>query len=682
MTYGNIAPQFASPVRSLFIVPIIERVTHRLPIQQLSASLVNRIAAGEVIERPAAVVKELVENALDAGATQILVEVEDGGRALIRVIDNGGGIPATELPLAFASHATSKLTCDDDLFRIATMGFRGEALASIGAVSHARILSRTIDDQAAYEIHNRGGQISDAQAAAGNVGTTIEVRNLFYNTPARRKFIKGSSTEFGHISEMLLRLALPYPAVAFTLSHNNRKSLELPTSSPQERLLKAWPKEFHEARLDIDVRDAEIRLRGIVGLPELCRPTAKYQYLYLNGRYIRDRFAQHALREAYRGLSEPGRQPAAVLMLDVPPQDVDVNVHPTKIEVRFRDSGRIHGLVHSAIREKLLGSDLTPHAVPMRTDAVDAPHQDLREKLAAFFKEGFSPGGMPPSNLQPGLSLEIQASSPVQAEAELGFQRSTGTPAHLNERGDAGAYLGPSTFSTGRDESHATGNYPYRPVAKSIDTERAVGPIPNPSAAGASASKLTGFPAIQLHNSYLVAQSDDGLIIIDQHALHERIMYEELLARVSRGPLESQRLLIPDVEDVSTTQLELLEQIQPLLSKLGIDVSPFGPSSVAVHAFPSFLEKLNPGTFVRELLERGEQELLDLHEEELLHEVLDMMACKAAVKAGDPLTHQEIESLLARRDLVERSSNCPHGRPTTLRLSLRDLEKQFKRTGF
>jgi DNA mismatch repair protein MutL len=618
---------------------------------------VNRIAAGEVIERPAAVVKELVENAIDAGASRIVVEVEDGGRALIRVIDDGGGMPPSDLPLAFASHATSKLTCDDDLFRIATMGFRGEALASVGAVSHARILSRMPTEEAGYEVYNRGGAISDAQAAAGNVGTTVEVRNLFFNTPARRKFIKGASTEFGHISEMLLRLALPHPKVSFLLSHNGRKALDLPAAPEAERLLAAWPKEFHESVLTIDVRDAELRLRGIIGLPELARPTARYQFFYLNGRHIRDRFIQHALRESYRGLTEPGRHPAAMLLLEIPPGDVDVNVHPTKTEVRFRDSGRIHGLVHSVIREKLLGSELTPLALPTRSDAQGEPREDLRHKLAEFFRQMPGEYSAPPT-AQPG--------APVGSQPSFGGQVATAIDARF-------VASNPPSTSFGADRPSPS-SMPMPPMPALSTTPAAFARLPG----GPDAQQ----PAIQLHNSYLVAQSDDGLVIIDQHALHERIMYEELLARVNRGPLEAQRMLIPQVVDVSTTQLALLEQIQPLLGKLGIEVSAFGPASVAVHAFPSFLEKLEPGTFVRELLERGEQELLDLHEEELLHEVLDMMACKAAVKAGDPLSPAEIEALLARRELVERSSNCPHGRPTTLRLSLRDLEKQFKRTGF
>jgi DNA mismatch repair protein MutL len=616
---------------------------HRRSIQQLSPSLVNRIAAGEVIERPASVVKELVENAIDAGASHITVEIEDGGRELIRIIDDGSGIPASELPLAFASHATSKLSSDEDLFAIATMGFRGEALASIGSVSHARILSRAADAESAYEILNRGGAISDPQAAAGNIGTTIEVRNLFFNVPARRKFLKGSATEFGHISEMLLRCALPRPEISFRLSHNGRKVLDLPASETERRLLEAWPEDFHEQRLALQSRDGEIQLRGLIGLPELARPTAKFQHLYLNGRPIRDKFIQHALREAYRGLTEPGRYPAAVLLLEMPAADVDVNVHPTKAEVRFRDGGRIHGLVLSSVRERLLGSDLSPRAVARRETPMDENlRQDMQSRLAEFFKSGpVNPSAWAPAAAAP--------------------------PAPIFEPRPA-AFPSPP----------APGDRASFDLPPSSSEPAPLPPAPPPSAAAAPRAA----PAIQLHNSYLVAESDDGLVIIDQHALHERIMFEDLKARITRGPLESQHLLLPQSFTASSRQIALLEQIQPLLARLGIEAAPFGPDSVAVQAFPTFLEKLDPVEFMRELLERGEQELLDLHEEELLHELLDMMSCKAAVKAGDPLTAAEIEALLARRDLVERSSNCPHGRPTTLRLSLRDLEKQFKRTGF
>jgi DNA mismatch repair protein MutL len=614
--------------------------------------LINRIAAGEVIERPASVVKELVENSIDAGSTQITVEIEDGGLSLIRIIDNGCGIPPEELPLAFASHATSKLLTDEDLFQIRTMGFRGEALASVGSVSHARILSRPPGAEAGYEIYNRGSQVSDPQAAAANTGTVLEIRNLFYNVPARRKFLKGPPTEFGHISEAMMRLALPHPKVAFKLLHNGRTALDLPATSEVERLLSAWPKEFADQRLPLDAQDAEIRLRGVIGLPELARPTAKYQYVYLNGRHIRDKFISHALRESYRGLTEPGRHPAAILLLEIPPGDVDVNVHPTKSEVRFKDSGRIHGLVLSAVREKLLGSDLTPSAIAKPAGPMYVPdpeRQNMQARLAEFFKQSL-PNTSPLPFPEPGPATGGGTAA-----------GSTGVPPALATQ----EYAGPQVTQL---EEHQLEEHQHGRDA------RATGEV--------SSGSQSRVPAIQLHNSYLVAESDEGMVIIDQHALHERIMYEDLRARLARGPLESQRLLIPQVLQASPRQIDLLDQVQPLLQRLGVEIAQMGPNALAIHAFPSFLERIQPTVFIQELLERGEQELLDLHDEELLHEILDMMACKAAVKAGDPLTQPEIEALLARRDLVERSSNCPHGRPTTLRLSLRDLEKQFKRTGF
>jgi DNA mismatch repair protein MutL len=629
----------------------------RIPIQQLPQSLVNRIAAGEVIERPASVVKELVDNAIDAGATQIIVEIEDGGRELIRVIDDGSGIPADELPLAFAPHATSKLQTDEDLFHIQTMGFRGEALASIGAVSHARVLSRVASSDAAYELTNRGGELSDIQAAAGNIGTTIDIRNLFFNTPARRKFLKGTQTEFGHITEMLMRLALSQPTIAFKLLHNGRVSREYPVTGIGQRLLAAWPEDFHEQRLPVETRDAEIKISGVIGLPELATLTPKYQHLYVNGRPIRDKFIMHALREAYRGLTEPGRHPAAILLIDLPPGDVDVNVHPTKSEVRFKDSGRIHGLVMSSVREVLLGNDLTPRAVARPVDAIpEEQRKTMQEKLAGFFRAPTTP-------LEGDIRADGEARLPLPAWS---FTR----PAPVIPA--AARFAEP--FALQSQQTQAAMNYPASapPPAPSPGA-----PHPDPLPQGEREQN-----AIQLHNSYLVVESDEGMVIIDQHALHERIIYEDLLAKITAGPLESQRMLIPQTIRASSRQIDLLEQIRPMLARLGVEAEPFGPDTIAVQAFPSFLDRLDPGVFVQELLEKGEQELLDLHEEELLHDVLDMMACKAAIKAGDPLTTSEIAALLRRRDLVERSSNCPHGRPTTLRLSLGDLEKQFKRTGF
>jgi DNA mismatch repair protein MutL len=647
-------------------------------IRPLSASLVNRIAAGEVIERPASVVKELVENSLDAGATSILVEIEDGGRELIRVVDDGCGIEPAQLPLALAEHATSKLRDDDDLFRITTMGFRGEALASIAAVSHCRLLSRTRQSDSAWELLCRGGQTSEPQASAGNVGTTLEVRHLFFNTPARRKFLKGAPTELGHVSDALLRLALARPDVSFKLLHHDRVTLELPACAARDRLLAAWPDDFAKLAIDIEAHDVEVTLTGIVGRPELARPTAKHQYFYVNGRCVRDKYIQHALREAFRGLTEPGRHPAAVLLLSLPPADVDVNVHPTKSEIRFRDSSRIHGLVMSGVRQKLLASDLAPAAVASRVDGLLPTRMDMRQTLADFFRGSSTPAlsavDGPTSDVPTAPPAGDWTAPPPDAmPTRTDFAPwSLRSPAHQATFPTSPAL--PAAFAppaAGEIQAGAASPSPLDAIRASAgDVDRLL------------AARQSPLAAIQLHNSYLIVQSEDGLLIIDQHALHERILYEDLLARLTRGPLESQRMLIPMLLPATPRRQEIAESISGLLRRLGIEIVPFGPDSIAIQAFPSFLSRLEPVEFVSELLERGEQELLDLTPEELLHEVLDMMACKAAVKAGDPLTPGEIEAMLNRRHLVDRSSNCPHGRPTTLRLTLGDLEKQFKRTGF
>ncbi len=644
----------------------VSDISTRKRIHQLPPNLVNRIAAGEVIERPASVVKECVENSLDAGATSITVEIDDGGKALIRILDNGNGITPDDLPLAFASHATSKLVDDADLFAIQTMGFRGEALASIGSVSFARIVSRTPDTDSGFEITNRGGEVSPVMAIGANVGTSIEIRDLFYNVPARRKFLKATGTESGHIADAILKIAIARPDVAFKLLSGGRVSLDLPVTAPVLRWLEAWPSEYAQAKLDLDVESDGIHLRGIIGLPELAMPHLKNQYLYINGRCVRDKFIGHALKEAFRGLCEPGRNPAAVLMIDLPADSVDVNVHPTKSEVRFRDSSRVHGLVLSSVRSLLLGNDLVPRAKPQvsfdNVEPVD--RTSMREQLATFFRADV---GAP----SPSLGHPASGGHYLPDVSSIGSGSSYGS-ATSSQRGD--------DFESGRVWDSISGE--SAPISPPIDSSThrlsdTTSPrIDHILVQSASTS------AIQLHNSYLVAESEDGLIIIDQHALHERIMFEDLLARVMRGPLESQRMLIPMVVSASPQQIDALETLAPIFAKLGIEVAAIGPDAVAVHAFPSFLEKLDPAAFVKDVLEKVENESAQIDHETLLHETLDMMSCKAAVKAGDPLTPEEIKALLARRNLVDRASNCPHGRPTTLKLSLRDLEKQFKRTGF
>ncbi len=351
----------------------------------MPADVVDRIAAGEVVARPASVVKELVENALDGGATRLTVDIEDGGKGLIRVVDDGVGIPADELPLAFQQHATSKVRDDRELEGVATLGFRGEALASIGSVSRCRILSRPVGDEAS-EITCDGGQLGVVRPAAGNAGTTVEARELFFNTPARRKFLKAAAAESGQVTDVVTRLMLPRADVSLRYTRDGKTVAEWPaTDDPWARLSLGWPAEYRERLLRVDATDGDWHLWGIVGLPEYAATSARYHHLYVNGRAISDRSVQHAVREAFRGLTEPGRHPPAVLLLDVPPGAVDVNVHPTKNEVRFREPGRVWSLVNATLRETLLGDDLIPKAKPTPVEPLP-PRADVRETLADFFK--------------------------------------------------------------------------------------------------------------------------------------------------------------------------------------------------------------------------------------------------------------------------------------------------------
>ena len=597
-------------------------------IHVLPGLLVKKIAAGEVVERPASVVKELLENAVDAHASRVSVTVDDGGRQLIRVVDDGEGMSAEDLRLAVAPHATSKITDEDDLFAIATLGFRGEALASIGSVSRMHIRSCPRGGAEGHEIVVTGENIELSQAAGCPPGTSVEVRDLFFNLPARRKFLKGASTEMGHISEQFARIALAHPQVEFELKHNSRVVHQVPgQASTRDRVGRFFGRELADALVPISLDERGLRIDGLVAPPAQSRSAANWQYVFLNGRYIRDRFVQHAMKEAYRGLMEPNRHPVVFLFLWIDPAQVDVNVHPTKIEVRWRDSNLVHSQVLAALREKFLRSDFTPQ-FRVGSSATDEHADELRREAADSLRRA-----------TPVCGGRVESHPTREPSAER---------------------FGPSEFAGSAELWRST--YEGRPPA----TE-------TPPATGRS-------QAIQLHNAYLVAQTEEGMVIIDQHALHERIMYDRLRRRIATGVLDSQRLLLPETIAVTPEQTALLETYADLLTRLGLEITPFGPDSVAVQACPSVLRDTDVPPFVRDLLDRLAVRGQQPDVETLLDEMLSMMACKAAVKFGDPLTPEEIDSLIAQRDSVEKSTSCPHGRPTALRFSLADLEKQFKRT--
>ncbi len=635
-----------------------------MPIQRLPVHLVNKIAAGEVIERPASVVKELVENAIDAGATRIEIDIEDGGKKLIQVADNGRGMDREDAELAFAPHATSKLAGEDDLFNIATMGFRGEALASIASIAHARIRTRRPDNDEGWEIAASGEAVEPPMPTATAPGTTVTIRDLFFNTPARRKFLRTTNTEFGHVTEQLARLALPHPDIAFILRHNGRENLNLPPAEATlDRIADLFTPDLAESLLKLSPRTGPVGVAGYIGKPEAARSSTKWQYVFLNGRYIRDRLLGHALREAYRGLLAPGKSAPVFIFIEVPPADVDVNVHPTKIEVRFRDSNRVYGELMAALKETLNRTDLRPTADAGRPDdlpAGDKRQAGLKQALADFFKK------TPPP--QPALSFP-EGPRPQQRDRE---------PLPPQPRGPL---VSPSHHST--DER--TPASPSPPLGPPETHEQ---PGDHEPAQSASLSPATPRPLLQVASSYIVTETDDGLMIVDQHALHERILYNTFKHRLADGTLSSQHMLIPETFSVTPAEAALLETHADLLERLGIEVEPFGKSTWAVQRYPSILAErgVQMGPFLRELLDQLADDAADGAEaseaigERMLEAVLAMMACKAAIKAGDPLSPAEMADLLDRAAGIEKATACPHGRPTTLRMSLRDLEKQFHRT--
>lgn len=606
-------------------------------IHRLDAALVNKIAAGEVIERPASVVKELLENAVDAGARRLTVEIEDGGAALIRVTDDGLGMEPDDLPLAVAPHATSKIASTDDLFHISTLGFRGEALASVAAVSRLRILSRRHDQPAGHELTACDGRIDGPRPASAAPGTTVEVRDLFFNVPARRKFLRASQTEAAHVTEQIARVTLSHPEVALRQLHQGREVRNLPaTADRRGRIADFYGSELAAELIAVDRRERDLRIEALAAPPASARASTRWQYVFLNGRYIADRAIGFAIREAFRGLVEPSRHPIVFLFLTTDPDRYDVNVHPTKIEVRWRDAGLVQSQVLAVLRETLLGRDLTPAYRTEPRRVPDPAHaESVRAAIADFLRHA------PPT--QPRFDLPARDTHPA-------------TPTEMRDRPPAAVPPRPA------------GRLPTDPAGPPLEASPGIQDAPSPCR------------ALQVHNTYLVIESEDGVMIVDQHALHERLLYEQIRERILAGSLESQRLLLPETLDAAPRHRLAVAQHAELLVRLGIEIAPFGPSSLAVHAFPSFLHHVDVRAFVRDLLDRLAEPGHAENNETLLHELLDMMACKAAVKAGDPLSQEEIETLMARRDLIDRSSNCPHGRPTTLRLSLRDLERQFKRT--
>ena len=626
-------------------------------IQLLNPRLANQIAAGEVVERPASVIKELLENSLDSGARRIEIDVEQGGIKLLRVRDDGCGIDADDLPLALARHATSKIRDLEDLERVMSLGFRGEALASISSVSRLTLTSRREGAPEAWQVETEGRDMeARVQPAAHPVGTSVEVRDLFFNTPARRKFLRTEKTEFDHLQEVIKRLALAHFGVAFHLRHNGKGVLALHESaddaSRARRVSAVCGPAFMEQALPIEIERNGLRLWGWVGLPTFSRSQADLQYFYVNGRMVRDKLVAHAIRQAYRDVLFNGRHPTFVLFLEVDPVAVDVNVHPTKHEVRFRDSRTVHDFLYGTLNRALADVRPEDHLATISTPA--APQ--VTGQAAGIF------GG------QSEMSLAANV------------QTMTTVPAPDYPRGGSSG----SSGSSGGGSGYGYRAQPDRPVAEVQGAYRTFyAPLdstasqPLPQAQG-DVPPL-GYAIAQLKGVYVLAENAQGLVVVDMHAAHERITYERLKTAMASEGLRGQPLLVPESLAVSQREADCAEEHHAWFGRLGFELQRLGPESLAVRQIPALLKQAEATQLVRDvladLLEYGTSDRIQAH----LNELLATMACHGAVRANRRLTLPEMNALLRDMETTERSGQCNHGRPTWTQLGMDELDRLFLR---
>jgi DNA mismatch repair protein MutL len=669
------------------------------PIQALPDQLISQIAAGEVVERPSAVVKELLENALDAGSTQITVRLEEGGVKRICITDNGRGIPPEQMPLALARHATSKIASLDDLENVGTLGFRGEALASIASVAQVTITSRTADGAHAWEI--AGSHTATPTPSSGAVGTTIDVKDLYYNTPARRKFLKSEQTEYGHCAEVVRRIALARPDVSFSLTHNGRTVDHWNTSEIARRSAQILGEGFAEARLAVDETIGPLRLHGYVGLPTASKARADGQFFYVNGRFVRDKVLVHAVKAAYQDVLHGDRFPSYVLSLDMDPALVDVNVHPSKIEVRFRDGRAVHQCVFHAVQRALAQTSATSHgSVPSPLPAADSlnatpawrgEQTSFGPLLAPDYSPTFSPSPFGPR--ADGADAAGAAQGGFGGGSAGGFGGGFGPAGGYGGAGASagGSYAGPRF---GADGGVAQSTEKYGAMFRDGDrpaSERSAADMALPQASSFTVSAAAmaqeefplGFALAQLHGIYILAQNAKGLVLVDMHAAHERILYEQLKtaldSRVAGEEMQVQPLLIPITFYADAVEVGTAEEHQETLQTLGFDIAILSPTTLAVRSVPVLLKNADAQTLARDVLrdvrEFGGSRVLI----ERQNELLGTLACHTAVRANRILSVQEMNALLRQMEITERADQCNHGRPTWVQVEISALDKLFLR---
>ena len=598
-------------------------------VRILPEQLANKIAAGEVVERPASVIKELVENSLDAGATEVTVEIEDGGKRLIRVSDNGSGMSMEDSLLSLERHATSKISSDSDLFSLDTLGFRGEAIPSIASVSRFSLSSREQGSIEGVEIYAEGGKIRDVKACGMPVGTSISVRNLFFNTPARLKFMRSRETESGHTNEIIHRLALSRPEVRFIYSVDSKPVLNLLSGDMKSRTREILGKSLTSEMHLIKNKENGITLEGLLGSPSVSRSTASCIYTFINGRYVRDKVVQHAILQAYRNILERGRYPALILFISIPAEDVDVNVHPTKHEVRFREQSKVHQTINGAVETFL-------RTVQWR---------------------GSQPGNSKLKFSQPAHSTQSISRAEEVRDSLLRY----------------------SVVET----TLSTFNYPGRIEPSILNKDSA--DIYQPAAVDQALSKGDGFFSSlqiigQFRAAYIICQDESDLVMIDQHAAHERVVFEELRSSFTSSALEGQQLLFPETLELLPNESTVLKEQQLLFARLGFELEHFGGNTWLLSSMPQSLSGHNYIQALRDLLEEvaaiGSSSTLA----EKVDDILATIACHSVVRGEWHLSVAEIQHLFKRMDNTDFSAHCPHGRPAVARISVRDIEKLFKRT--
>jgi DNA mismatch repair protein MutL len=622
-------------------------------IEVLSPRLANQIAAGEVVERPANVVKELVENSLDAGANRIEVDVEQGGVKLIRIRDNGFGIEKSDLPLSLSRHATSKIKDLDDLESVQSLGFRGEALASIASVSRLVLSSHEQESDEAWQVQAEGRDMAtEVKPCAHPVGTTIEMRDLFFNTPARRKFLRTEKTEFNHLEEVVKRMALSRYDVSFQLRHNQKviHSLRPCTSEfdREKRVASLLSAQFMKEAVSIDMEGAGLKLWGWVGLPTFSRSQADMQYFFVNGRIVRDKLVAHAIRQAYQDVLYHGRHSAFVLYLELDPALVDVNVHPTKHEVRFRDGRLVHDFLFRSLH-KALGA--------VRPETPE-PEASLHSQPQV---SGIAAGEFAGQNNMP-LQQAQATSNPWQSH----YTPQTIAPGQVQEQMQGYGQLHSSAPGNGSASSQPIPNMNAMPtMSVGNNGEQVVPPL--------------GYAIAQLHGVFILAQNEHGMVVVDMHAAHERITYERLKAAYDEQGITSQPLLVPETIHVSQEQADEAEQHEQDLIKLGFKLERLGPETLVIRQMPVLLRNANSEALVVKVLEDYRQHGGSRHMTEFRNEVLSSMACHGSVRANRQLTIAEMNGLLRDMEITERSGQCNHGRPTWTQLSMKELDKLFMR---